>query len=209
MGTTVATNALLERKGEPHAAGHHARLSRRAAHRLPEPAAPVRPPHRAARAAVRAVVEAEERVGAHGEVVQPLDEARCARTLQAAFDAGIAAWPSSSCTATATPPRAGGRAHRRARRLHAGQHLARGQPADEAGQRAATPRWSTPTSAPSCAATWTRWPRDAGRAPVLHAVLRRPDRRAPLPGQGRDPLRPGRRHRRHGPHRGGRRARTR
>ena len=54
MGTTVATNALLERKGEPHAAGHHARLPRRAAHRLPEPAAPLRPPHRAARAAVRA-----------------------------------------------------------------------------------------------------------------------------------------------------------
>ena len=52
MGTTVATNALLERKGEPHAAGHHARLSRCAAHRLPEPAAPVRPPHRAAGAAV-------------------------------------------------------------------------------------------------------------------------------------------------------------
>ncbi|MCK7493817.1 MAG: hypothetical protein MZW92_22760 [Comamonadaceae bacterium] len=35
MGTTVATNALLERKGEPHAAGDHARLPRRAAHRLP------------------------------------------------------------------------------------------------------------------------------------------------------------------------------
>ena len=47
MGTTVATNALLERKGEPHAAGHHARLSRRAAHRLPGAAAPVRPAHRA------------------------------------------------------------------------------------------------------------------------------------------------------------------
>jgi 5-oxoprolinase (ATP-hydrolysing) len=74
MGTTVATNALLERKGEPHPAGHHARLSRRAAHRLPEPAAPVRPPHRAARAAVRAVVEAQERADAQGEVLQPLDE---------------------------------------------------------------------------------------------------------------------------------------
>ena len=54
MGTTVATNALLERKGEPHGAGHHPRLPRRAAHRLPEPAAHLRPPHRAARAALRA-----------------------------------------------------------------------------------------------------------------------------------------------------------
>ena len=41
-------------QGRADAAGHHARLPRRAAHRLPGPAAPVRPPHRAARAAVRA-----------------------------------------------------------------------------------------------------------------------------------------------------------
>ena len=40
---------------------------------------------------------------------------------------------------------------------------------------------------------------------VLHAVLRRPDRCARLPGQGRDPVRPGRRHRRHGAHRAARR----
>ena len=54
MGTTVATNALLERKGEPHAAvvtrGFRDALrigyQNRPAH--------VRPPHRAARAAVRA-----------------------------------------------------------------------------------------------------------------------------------------------------------
>ena len=44
-----------------------------------------------------------------------------------------------------------------------------------------------------------------GRAAVLHAVLRRADRGAPLPGQGRHPVRPGRRHRRHGAHRAGRR----
>src|SRR6185312_2538320 len=47
MGTTVATNALLERKGEPTAL-HHARLPRCAAHCVPEPAAPFRPPHRPA-----------------------------------------------------------------------------------------------------------------------------------------------------------------
>ena len=41
-------------QGRADRAGDHARLSRRAAHRLPEPSAPVRPPHRAARAAVLA-----------------------------------------------------------------------------------------------------------------------------------------------------------
>jgi 5-oxoprolinase (ATP-hydrolysing) len=52
MGTTVATNALLERKGEPTVLV----ITRgfRDAHRLPEPAPAVRPPHRAAGAAVRA-----------------------------------------------------------------------------------------------------------------------------------------------------------
>lgn len=53
MGTTVATNALLERKGEATVLGDHPGLPRRPAHRLPEPSAPVRPPHRAARTAVR------------------------------------------------------------------------------------------------------------------------------------------------------------
>jgi hypothetical protein len=41
MGTTVATNALLERKGEPTLLVTTQGLSRRAAHRLPEPPAPV------------------------------------------------------------------------------------------------------------------------------------------------------------------------
>jgi 5-oxoprolinase (ATP-hydrolysing) len=39
MGTTVATNALLERKGPKTRAGDDARVSRRAAHRLPGSAA--------------------------------------------------------------------------------------------------------------------------------------------------------------------------
>src|SRR3989442_1873215 len=52
MGTTVATNALLEAQGERTVLYHHARLPRRAAHRLPEPPAAVRPAHRAAGDAV-------------------------------------------------------------------------------------------------------------------------------------------------------------
>ena len=40
-------------QGRAHGALHHARLPRRAAHRLPEPAAHLRPPHRPARAALQ------------------------------------------------------------------------------------------------------------------------------------------------------------
>ena len=46
--------------------------------------------------------------------------------------------------------------------------------------------------------------RTARRPAAVHAVQRRADRRAPVPRQGRDPVRAGRRHRRHGPHRAGR-----
>ena len=80
MGTTVATNALLERKGERRRAGDHARLRRRAAHRLPGAAGDLRAAHRAARSMLyEAVVEIDERVGADGEIVLPLDEERGAR----------------------------------------------------------------------------------------------------------------------------------
>ena len=48
MGTTVATNALLERKGEPLVLVTTQGLGAAAAARLPEPAAAVRPAHRAA-----------------------------------------------------------------------------------------------------------------------------------------------------------------
>ena len=54
LGTTVATNALLERKGERSVLVITAGLPGRAADRLPEPAAHLRPAHRAARPAVRA-----------------------------------------------------------------------------------------------------------------------------------------------------------
>ncbi|WPB55961.1 hydantoinase B/oxoprolinase family protein [Xylophilus sp. GOD-11R] len=89
MGTTVATNALLERKGEPTllvttpgfrdalriAYQNRPRLfDRRIV--LPE-------------LLYGRVIEAQERVGAHGDVLLPLDEAALRRELQAAFDAGL------------------------------------------------------------------------------------------------------------------------
>ena len=89
MGTTVATNALLERKGEPTllvttqgfadalriAYQNRPRLFDRQIV-LPE-------------LLYQAVVQAHERMGAHGEVVQALDEAHLRQQLQTQFDAGL------------------------------------------------------------------------------------------------------------------------
>ena len=89
MGTTVATNALLERKGAPTllvttqgfrdalriAYQNRPRLfDRRIV--LPE-------------LLYSAVVEADERVAADGTVLQPLDEATLRAQLQQAFDSGL------------------------------------------------------------------------------------------------------------------------
>ncbi|HVO06675.1 MAG TPA: hydantoinase/oxoprolinase N-terminal domain-containing protein, partial [Burkholderiaceae bacterium] len=90
MGTTVATNALLERKGDRTvlvttrgfrdalriAYQNRPRLfDRRIV--LPE-------------LLYERVIEADERVGAHGDVVRPLDADALRAALKAAFDAGIA-----------------------------------------------------------------------------------------------------------------------
>ncbi|CUA98127.1 hydantoinase B/oxoprolinase family protein [Thiomonas bhubaneswarensis] len=91
MGTTVATNALLERKGEPLvlvttrgfsdalriAYQNRPRLFERRIV-LPE-------------MLYSQVIEAQERVGADGTVLQPLDVDALRRELQQAFDAGLRA----------------------------------------------------------------------------------------------------------------------
>ncbi len=89
MGTTVATNALLERKGEPTllVTTRGFRDALRIAYQdrprlferhivLPE-------------LLYAEVVEADERIGADGAVVSALDEAALRTALQAAFDAGL------------------------------------------------------------------------------------------------------------------------
>jgi 5-oxoprolinase (ATP-hydrolysing) len=91
MGTTVATNALLERKGEPTALvitrgfGDALRIGWQS-----------RPELFARRIVLPAllyghVLEVGERVSAEGEVLEPLDEAAARAGLQAAFDAGFRA----------------------------------------------------------------------------------------------------------------------
>ena len=89
MGTTVATNALLERKGEPAALAitRGFRDALRIAYQnrprlfdrhivLPE-------------LLYRRVIEIDERIGAHGDIVQALDEDGARSRLQRAFDAGL------------------------------------------------------------------------------------------------------------------------
>src|SRR5688572_4435082 len=91
MGTTVATNALLERRGEPTVLlvtqgfrdalriGYQNRPRLFDRHIvLPE-------------LLYSKVVEVEERVGAHGDVVQPLDEGKLRADLEAVYNKGIRA----------------------------------------------------------------------------------------------------------------------
>jgi 5-oxoprolinase (ATP-hydrolysing) len=91
MGTTVATNALLERKGEPVVLaitngfadalriGYQARPNIFARNiLLPEPL-------------YARVLEVDERVTAEGEVLRPLDEEAARYGLQAAYDEGFRA----------------------------------------------------------------------------------------------------------------------
>lgn len=91
MGTTVATNALLERKGEPTVlaitAGHAdaLRIGYQARPKLFERHI-VKP-----EALYDRVVEIDERMSVEGHVLRPLDEAAARVGLQAAFDEGFRA----------------------------------------------------------------------------------------------------------------------
>jgi len=89
MGTTVATNALLERKGEPtllvttQGFRDALRIAYQNRPRLFDRRI-VLPELLYAR-----VIEAQERMGAHGELVQALDVDSLRKQLQDAFDAGL------------------------------------------------------------------------------------------------------------------------
>ena len=91
MGTTVATNALLERKGErtllaiTRGFGDALRIAYQNRPRLfdrhivlPE-------------LLYGEVIEIDERIGAHGDTVRPLDEAAARASLQAAYEGGARA----------------------------------------------------------------------------------------------------------------------
>jgi 5-oxoprolinase (ATP-hydrolysing) len=206
MGTTVATNALLERKGDrtllvtTQGFRDALRIAYQARPRLfdrhivlPE-------------LLYERVVEAQERVGAHGRGAAAAGRSPSLRTrLQAALRQ---------------------RHPRLCHRLHARLALHR---ARTGGRRMARELGFTQVSVSHQVSPLMKLVSrgdttvvdaylspilrryvdqvagaDAGRAPVLHAEQRRPDRGAPLPGQGRHPVGPGRWHRGHGAHGGGR-----
>ena len=91
MGTTVATNALLERKGEPTVLVTTAGF--RDALRIATQARPRLFDRRIVLPELlyQRVIEARERMDAQGGVVQPLDEPALRAALQEAFDAGLRA----------------------------------------------------------------------------------------------------------------------
>jgi 5-oxoprolinase (ATP-hydrolysing) len=91
MGTTVATNALLERKGEPTVLfitrGFRDQLRIGYQNRPKLFEREIRLPS----LLHRAVVEVDERIGAHGDVLRPLDENGTLQALQAAYASGYRA----------------------------------------------------------------------------------------------------------------------
>ncbi len=92
-------------QGRPHRARDHARLPRRAAHRLPGAAAAVRSPHRAAGAAVRARDRGRR---ARGRARRGAGAARRSRPgrqgCRPRSTPASGPAPSCSCTATGMPP---------------------------------------------------------------------------------------------------------
>ena len=89
MGTTVATNALLERQGSPTALvvtrGFADALTIGYQNRPDIFALDIQRPA----PIYDRVIEVDERMSATGDVLTPLDEARCEQDLQVAYDNGI------------------------------------------------------------------------------------------------------------------------
>lgn len=89
MGTTVATNALLERKGDPvvlvMTQGFRDGLAIAYQHRPDIFALEIKKPS----LLYSQVIEAIERIDAQGEILQPLDQQKITQDLQQAYDQGI------------------------------------------------------------------------------------------------------------------------
>ena len=155
LGTTVATNALLERRGEPTVLvitrGFRDALRIGYQNRPRIFARQIILPellyHR--------VIEVTERVSAHGEVLEPLDEEAAARDLRAAYAEGLRA-VAVVCLHGYRYPAHEARIGEIARDIgftqvsesHATSPLMKLVPRG-------TPRWWTPTCPRSCPATST------------------------------------------------------
>ena len=197
-------------QGGPYPARRQPRFPGRAPHRLPGPAAPVRPRRRASRDALRA----GGRGGRTGRGRRR--SARAARSRRRGDGHGGGARgrdPVGRHRAHARLPLPGTRARPRpggARdRVHPGVDELRDEPAHEAG-RARRHHRGRRLPLAAAAPLRRRGRGGVGRrgAPHVHAVERRAHGCPAVPGQGRDPVRPRGRHRGGGGDRGARRART-
>lgn len=91
MGTTVATNALLERTGARTAFFITKGFRDALGDRLSKSSAPLRSSYRFAFAFVRQVFEVDKRLDAFGRVIRPLDGQVVREQLQAAYREGFRA----------------------------------------------------------------------------------------------------------------------
>ena len=199
MGTTVATNALLERKGERTALA----ITRgfRDALRIAYQNRPRLFDRHIVLPALlySSVIEIDERVGARGELLRALDEERARHDLQCAYDAGF-----RSIAIVL---------------MHGYRYAAHECRVGELAREIGFPQVSVSHATSPLMKLVSRGDTtvvDAYLSPILrryvdqvaaeldrragdvHAVERRSHRCAPLPGQGLDPLRAGGRHRRRG-----------
>ena len=197
MGTTVATNALLERKGTPTVLAVTRGLGDALADRLSEPARHLRAPHRAAGAALhehdrdRGAIARRRRgrAAARSGARPRRSGAGVCRRLPRGRDRADARLPLPSA-------RAGRGRDRGPGRLHPDLGEPPGQPADEdrrARRHHRGRRLPVADPAPVCR---PRRRRDRRCPADVHAEQWRAGRRAAVPGQGRHPVRAGRRHRR-------------
>ena len=204
MGTTVATNALLERKGDRTAlvVNRGFRDALRIGYQtrprlfdlrivLPE-------------MLYERVIEVDGRVGADGEVVIPLEPASAEAELRTAHADGIRSAAIVLMHGYRYPEHELALA-RLAREIGFTQVSTsyRTSPLMKlVGRGDTTVGRRLPLAPPSPLHRPGRSGARRRGAPHVHAVERRAHRRAPVPGQGRDPLRPGGRHRRGGGDRG-------
>ena len=200
MGTTVATNALLERKGERIALAITRGLRRRAADRLPGAARHLRAQDRAAAMLYDRVVEIDERIGVDGEILRPLDEAAARAAFGRLRDEGYRAlaivlmhgwrWTAHEAALAAIAREIG------FTQVSASHEVGPLIKLVGRGDTTVVDAYLSPVLGRYVDRVVAGLGRTAPAA--LHAVERRPDRRAAVPGQGRDPVGPGGRDRRHG-----------
>ena len=178
-------------QGRAHGPRHHEGLRRRAAHRLPEPAADLRPAHRPARAAPRA--------GDRGRRAPPRPTARCsARSTSTSWPpscSGLAttgSTPSPSCACTATSTRRTKRRSASSPSRSASRQISLSS--EVSPLMKLVPRGDTTVVDAYLSPVLRRYVESvadrAARHPAdVHAVQRRAGRGRALPRQGRDPVR--------------------